>query len=282
MRHLALTLLLAPAAAQAAWPEDVTISLMRDHGGQRISGPVTDDYEQLIRELGSAVGNKPIAPANTLGAFGFDVSLASSFVFVSANGTADDPSPWERATPDESPTGFGFVPGLSIRKGFAGSFDFGTTASWYGLTRQGVFGGFARLGLFEGVDPAPDVTVQVGYAGYLGNVELDMGVLDFGVRIGQVFPFGAFPDINTAQFSPFVDWSLLRISAVPRIDPAAEEAIGAVRYGFSNDEDAENALLVNRFSLGFQVTNGTAHFRVAGSLAPQGASSVNAGVGFTY
>ena len=264
--------------AEATWPEDITPSEMVNHGRRRISAPVTDDWEQLILELGTMVANKPVAPADTLGAFGFDVSLASTFAFTSTTGTDADPSPWERGAPDEQPTAFGMVPTITIRKGFAGSLEFGTTAGWVGMTRQGVFSGFGRLGILEGWHPAPDITLQLGYSGYLGNVELDMGVLDFSARIGKVIPFGAFPGFNTAQFSPYLDYSLLRITAYPRVDQDIIDEAGLLTYG----KDGERPLVSHRGALGMQITTGSVHFRLVGMLASGAGASVNVGMGFTY
>lgn len=280
---VATPMLMLSTPAMARWPEDVTLSAMLDHNGQRITAPVSDDYRQLITELGTAISNKPISPAGTLGAFGFDFSLQNAFVFTSARGTPTDPSPWERAAPDEDPSPWMFVPTFTARKGFAASFEFGTTAGWVGMHRQGVFGAFGRLGVIEGYKPYPDLTVQMGYSGYIGNVELDMGVLDFSVRLGQNYAFGAFPEINTAQFEPYLDYSLLRITAAPRLDPAVAQAIGATRYySFGQADDAEPAIGVHRFAAGFQVTNGTVHFRAAGMYAVGSVPSVTVGMGFTY
>ncbi len=287
MRHAlplaTMAIALAPQAALAGWPEDVTLTDMLDHNGQRISAPVPEDYRQLVTELGTAVANKPISPAGTLGAFGFDFSLQNAFVFYDGNGEVGDPTPWERAAPDEDPSPWMFVPTISIRKGFAASFEFGTTAGWMGMSRQGVFGGYGRLGLVEGTKPYPDLTIQMGYSAYIGNVELDLGVLDFGVRIGTKLPFGAFPEINTAQFEPYFDYTLMRITAAPRLSDEDKAAIGATRYySFGQADDAEPALGVHRFSLGFQVTNGTVHFRGAAWYAVGSAPGVTAGMGFTY
>lgn len=280
---LPLPLLFASSSAYATWPEDVTLTDMLDHDGQRISGPVTDDYRKLITELGTAIANKPIAPAGTLGAFGFDFSMQSAFVFNHAHGTADAPSPWERAAPDENPSPWMFVPTFTARKGIAASLEVGTTAGWVGMTRQGVFGGFARLGLLEGYKPAPDITVQVGYSGYIGNVQLDAGALDFGARIGSCFAFGAFPGIHTAQFEPYADYTLIRVSAAPRVDDTTADILGVVRYyGLGRADDSEPAIAVHRLSTGFQVTNGTVHFRAAGSWAIGSAPSLSVGMGFTY
>ncbi len=280
---IATAALLATAPAEASWPEDVTISAMTDHNGQRLSAPIPDQYKQLITELGTAIANKPISPAGTLGAFGFDFSLQNAFAFTSAHGTPGDPSPWERAAPDENPSPWMFVPTLTARKGFAASLEFAMSAGWVGMHRQGVFSAFARMGVIEGYKPYPDVTIQAGYAGYIGNVELDLGVLDFSVRIGQNYAFGAFPEINTAQFEPYFDYSLLRITSAHRVTDEVEQLVGATRYyGFGQDEDAEPAIGVHRFSAGFQVTNGTVHFRGAGMFTVGSIPGVTFGMGFTY
>ena len=73
-----LTLLaaLAPTAAQAAWPDDVSLSALATTNGQPVTNPAASRqaYETVVRELGTAIANKPMAPANTLGLSGFDVA----------------------------------------------------------------------------------------------------------------------------------------------------------------------------------------------------------------
>lgn len=269
-------LLIAPSAL--AGPDDVTLSAMTEHRGERVVADLSDDYKTLVRELGIAVANKPLAPAETLGAYGFDLSFANTFAFISVENDDGTPTPWQRAVEDEDPGSYLFVPQVSARKGLPMSFEVGMSAGWLGLTRQGTFGGWGRLGVVEGYKPWPDVSVHAGYSGYVGNDELELGVMDLGVTLGSTFPFGSFPGINNAQFSPYIDYTTLRISAHPLLDEETAAAVGAVPIS----GDGESAMVVPQIGGGFQVTNGTVLFRLIGTWSPNSLATATIGMGFTY
>ena len=261
---------------------------MVDYRGVRVSpGQLGDDYKTLIMELGTGVANQAINPAETLGAFGFDVGLVNTFSFIGSRTQDGNPSPWERAHVDENPNTYMFSPGLQVRKGLPMSMELGARGSWVGNSRQGTFGGFGRIALVEGFKPAPDINVRVGYSGYLGNPELDLGVWDAGVTLGGTWAFGAYPEINQAQVSLFSDFSILRIGAVHRLDEATAALIGAENFysGPTTDPTADSwqaGITVPRVAAGLQVTNGNAHVRLSGAWAPSTIPTLTFGMGFTY
>ena len=97
-----LTLLaaLTPTAAQAAWPDDVSLSALATTNGQPVTNPAASRqaYETVVRELGTAIANKPMAPANTLGLSGFDVALVNSISFLDSwTDNPSNPAPGARA-----------------------------------------------------------------------------------------------------------------------------------------------------------------------------------------
>ena len=262
-RLVGLTLLL-PGLAQAAWPNDITLSKMTEHGGLRVvdTDLLGADYQTLVAELGTAIANKPLAPAETLGASGFDFSFSNSFVFVLAHRNDGTPSPWERAHENEDPSAYLLVPTISARKGLPFSLEAGANLSWIAMSRNGSFGGYGRLSIVEGYKPAPDLTIQIGYAGYVGNDEIEVGVMDMGVTLGSTFAFGTFPGINSSQFSPYLNFTLLRITAAPLIDEAMATKISAAAIS------GKDAITLPQVAGGFQITNGTFLMRILGAWAP--------------
>lgn len=267
------------AISALAAPEDISLSGMAEHGGQHVSSDISADYQQLIRELGVIVSNKPLAPAGTLGASGFDLSFSNTFAFITATRSDGTPSPWERAQDDENPNGYSFIPTLSARKGLPLSIEVGANATWIGLTRTGTFGGFGRVALVEGYKPWPDVSLEIGYSGYVGDDELELGVMNAGVNLGSSFAFGSLPGVHNAQWKPFLNASVLRISASPLIDATIADDIGAVRIG---SVDGDPAIIMPRFAGGFTLVNGTALFRVVGTWAPKGIATATVGMGVSY
>ena len=84
--------LIAPALA--SWPEDVVLTNFAAYEDN------TAAYHDLVRELGVGISNKPMAPGETLGLNGFDLSVFNSVSFLHSNGTEGDPSGWERSQDD--------------------------------------------------------------------------------------------------------------------------------------------------------------------------------------
>lgn len=289
-----MTLLLALVLsldAHAAWPEDVTISGMRDHDGERVLDPkaLGRAYRQLIKELGTLTANKPMAPAETTGLYGWDLSFYNQFVFNEGIAREPgEPSPWARAHPDEDPRAYQSVPTLGFRKGLPLSTEVGANVGWISNSSTGVVGGYGRIAILEGTKPLPDLTVQAGYSGYIGNDELELGVLDLGVTLGSTFYTGKTPGLNNGAFSPWVHFSSLRISAAPLVDADAQSDIGAVTFRnprsarVAEGQAVEAPLILPQIGAGFQFVSRNIHTRIAATWAPATIPTLSAGMGVTF
>ena len=262
--HLVLIFVAMSSPAMAAWPEDVVLSSMVDHDGARVTdtAALNADYRSVVAELGTAIANKPHAPAETLGASGFDFSVNNTMVFTNSRRADEGPSAWHRVHRDESPAPYLYVPTLSARKGLPFSLEAGANMAWVGMSRSGAFGGYARMSLVEGYKPAPDFTLNIGYAGYVGNQELELGVMDIGATIGSTFAFGTFPGINTGQISPYLNFNLLRVTAQPLLSPDLLSTIGI------GPVTGKDAIMLPQIAGGLQITNATFLMRIVGSWAP--------------
>lgn len=275
-----MTALLFAWAASAA-NEDLTLSGMTDFQGQRVTDDLSDDYQQLVAELGTVIANRPVYPAKTLGASGFDISFTNTFAFVTGSNADGTPGPWMRANDDDDVGGYLFVPQVSARKGLPLSMEVGLSASWLGNSHSGMFGGWARIGLVEGYKPAPDVALHLGYAGLVGNDELEVGTFDIGATVGSSFPFGSFPGINNAVWQPLADATIVVVRASPVISDELAGEIGAVPIG-TQDGNSIAAIIQPQFTGGFQLVNGTVLFRVMGTFSPKTIPLATIGMGFTY
>lgn len=267
-------------AAEAA-PEDITLKGMTDFQGQHVTGDLSGDYLQLVAELGTMIANRPLYPAKTLGASGFDVSFTNTFAFVTAQNPDGSPGPWMRANIDDDVGSYYFIPQVSVRKGLPLSTEVGMSAAWLGLTHSGTFGGWARVGLVEGYKPIPDVSLHFGYAGFVGNDELEVGSMDMGVSLGSSYAFGSFPGINNAVWQPIADATIVVVHARPTIPAATAAEIGAIAVG-TQDQQSVAALFEPQFTGGFQLVNGTVLFRLMGTFAPKTIPMATIGMGFTY
>jgi hypothetical protein len=261
--------------------EDVVLTNMTEWHGERVGEDLHPAYMELVTDLGVMVSNKPVEPANTLGASGFDFEAGNTFVFLlpPSDGT---PSAWMRANADQDAGTYQIVPRIGARKGLPMSLEFGANASWLGFSKQSAFGAYGRVGLVEGWKPYPDITLQVGYAGYVGNDQLDLGVTDLGVTLGQKYAFGSLPPVRNAYWSPWISYQLLRVRAAPLIDADAASDIGATSVGRPSDPASEPAVLIHELGGGFVISNGTVLIKFAGSWAVYSLPTATAGMGFTW
>jgi hypothetical protein len=287
--YVGLVLLCTPSA-RAAWPEDIDLGSMLDQDGEAILDRelLGTSFRQLVSELGTMVANKPNTPADTLGTYGFEMDLSNQFVLTEARNRNAEPSPWARAHRDENSAPYHLLPTFSVRKGLPMSTEIGGSVGWIGGSSTGFAGGWARAALFEGYKPLPDVSFKIGYSGYVGNDDLDCGVLDLSATIGATVATGALPGINTAQISPWATFTTLRVSANPTLDPVVENDIGALRYArkgaaeVGEEDTTAPPIAIPMFGAGVQFTAASTHLKLAASWAPATVPTVSTGFGFTF
>jgi hypothetical protein len=290
MRRLVTTLagscfaaLCSSGAALAA--EDVVLSNLATWNGSPVDQAVAmDSYEVVVNQLGLAIANKPMAPGETLGVFGFDVGLSSTVAFIDTkDGSSGQPSPWARVHETGEPNGVMWIPWLSARKGLPLSLEVGGNLGYIAFSRQTVFSGYGRWGLWEGYHPIPDLSIQLGYSGYVGNNELELGAMDYSATLGYTLPFGSLVGINQAQFSPYLGVGQVIVHAAPRLDDDLIEDLGIGRIsGFNGGEGFTENLRHVALSGGFRVLSGDVQLRMAVQFAPGQLTTVNGGLGFVY
>lgn len=289
---LALALLL-PTSASAAWPEDVDLSGMLEHEGVTVvdTAALQQDYETVVRQLGSLVAARVHPQAKTLGAAGFEVvfdlgiGFPSTPALVDDNAEDDNTPAWERVHVAEDPGVLLVQPGITLRKGLPLGLELGASARWMANTRQGVFSGFLRAGIVEDLEPWPDIGVHLGYSGYVGNDELELGATDLGLQIGKEFAFaGAKGGPKTATFAPWVDATVVIVTATPLIDTATAARIGASTFGTRGRPEIgqQPAFTTGQFQGGFEVGVGAFVGRLSGGYTLRGAAHVGAALGFQY
>jgi len=281
---VALGMLAPSSPAQAAWPEDVVLSEMTEYDGELVLDEelLGAAYRQLVIEMGTVIANKPTMPAETLGTHGFAFDVGTQFVMTEAIDRGGEPSPWDRTHVDEDAGPYKVVPTFSARKGLPLSTEVGLTAGWIGGSTAGLLSGYGRVAIFEGYRPIPDVSLQLGYAGLVGNDELDVSTLDLGVTMGSTFPVGHVAGVNNGQISPWLNFTTMRVSANAVLDEETSQAIGAVRFQRSETEEFEAPIVVPRFGFGTQFTSGGVHLRLSASWAPATVPELSTGLGFTF
>lgn len=249
-------LLTLPATALAGGLDDVQLSSLGEWDGVAVTdtGLTADAYQAVVRQLGAAIANKPMLPAETLGASGMDASLSNSASFIHAYHKGE-PTSWQRMHEDGDPTRVMWIPSLQVRKGLPLSLEAGASLGYIAFSRQTAFGGYGRWALIEGYRSfAPDLAVQVGYTGYVGNDELELGVLDMSTTISYTIPFGLLEGINQGAVTPYINLGLLKMRAEPRLSDADQAALGVSPVsGFKSSDNYAEGFSPFQGALGVQI-----------------------------
>ncbi|MBN1336596.1 MAG: hypothetical protein JXB39_11615 [Deltaproteobacteria bacterium] len=281
---LALLLVLTPGVAVAA-SHDVTLSRLGEWSDWPLyPTDVTDAYTVVVNELGLAIANKPVAPAETLGIYGFDLGVSSTVAFISSHDdSAGQPGPWSRVDPAGDPAAVLWIPWVHVRKGLPLSLEVGANAGYLAFTHQTAVGGYGRWGLVEGYAPIPDLAIQVGYAGYVGNDELELGVMDLSATVGYTVPFGSIVGIHQARFSPFLGVGSHRIHAAPRLGAERQASLGVSEVsGFQRSKVYDPAFEHTTVDGGFCIWSSDFQLRLAATWTPGSLVTLTGGLGFAY
>jgi hypothetical protein len=284
-----LSVLLLSAPALAAWPDDVDLTALSERAGAAVLDPAANqvDYETVVLELGAAIANKPMYGAATLGVNDFEFGLNNTIGFTSSQSDSlEDPSPWARVHTDGEPADVLWVPGFSFRKGLPMSLEVGANMGWVAMSRQTAFGGYVRGAPLEGYRQAPDVAFQLGYSGYVGNEQLELGVLDWSGTISYDLHFGAVEGVQNAKFTPFAGVGQLIYHAQPRLSDSQSQSLGIKPVSGFKRTDAydpgDTQWRQVQVHGGFVIVNRGFHFRVGTAWTPKVMPTVNVGLGFTY
>ena len=277
---------LLPRTAAAAWPDDVSLRALATVDGVAVGDTRAsrEAYEVVVRQLGVAIANPSMGAAETSGLHGFDLQLVNSVAFLDASSdSASNPAPWERVHAEGEPSGALWLPGVGVRKGLPLGLEVGGRFSYVGFTRQAVVGGYGRWGLVEGYREWPDIVVQLGYSGYVGNDELELGVMDFSGSVGYTVPFGRKAGLNEASFSPYVGGGLVAINARPMLSTEEQESLGVRAVsGFRSKDSHTDGFLPAAVHLGYRILSGPFQIQMSGAWAPNALPMINTAVGYAY
>ena len=85
-------------------------------------------------------------------------------------------------------------------------------------------------------------------------------------------------DIWVYHWEPWFTFSMLRITAAPRLDAATLADVGA--YAIGGKDATEPARWLPRWGVGFQVTTNRVLLRLASDWAPKAAPTLTIGLGY--
>ena len=272
---LILLIALLAAPASAAGFDDIDVDRLNDLEPSRRQAR----FNYVVRELAMAATPSPNHAVAALGFYELEAGLETRLAFIhttAADGEAT--SPWDDLVRDGDPSPVYFSPGLVLRKGLPYGFEVGGRASWILLTRQFVLSGYGRIVPFGGWKKVPDIAVQLGYTGYVGNDQLQLGVFDLDLTVGYTFKLSGTETRRGTTFSPFGGYSFLLADASPGqtdVDLVTAVSGDAERAGpGANPLDYQ----FHRIVLGIDIGGGGASFRVGADVSFPRAGAVTAAV----
>ena len=281
-----MLLTLFSLTAVAAELDSLSLTAMSDWG----SDPYTNAnsigvaYDKVVRQLGAAIANRPVAPVRSLGIHGGEISLRNTVTILDSQIRLDgSPSPWSLMTPDENHMGALWIPEVNIRKGLPLSTEFGMKMGYIGNSRQGTFGGWGRCSFIEGYQKSPDLALQIGYSGYTGNNELALGVMDISLSIGKSFGIGPFATMNSSHITPYAAIGLLRYRAMPRISTEESDALGVYRISaFKASPDFTEGYSALNTDAGLHIQSNDFFISLGGYYTLQATAGFNTQIGLIY
>lgn len=247
------------------------------------SASIQQGYGIVVRQLGMAIANKP-QTISSMGIHGFEMSLQNSVSFIDATRYSDgSPSPWNLAFSDEQAPENLWIPSIHIKKGLPLSLEIGARTGMIQGDTGSIFGTYLRFSPVEGYHKAPELSMQVGYTGYIGNSELGVGTMDASVSIGKSIPFGPLTGVNSSVFRPFVGGGMYWLRADPRLQPSEADALGIYPVSAFKDSDAyvDGYQLVS-FDGGFEIESNEVLFSMAASYSPGNILSIQHQFGFSF
>lgn len=235
-------------------------------------------FNFVVQELATVVSPPPTWSVGSLGMYQLEFSSDHRLVFTHPEPTPDqDPAAWEVMTEDGEAAPMQYVPRLTIRKGLPWSFEVGGDVGWQAATRQFIVGGYGRWVGLDGWSKVPDLSIQAGYHGYVGNDQLEMGVFALDATVGYTFPARSSTTRAGSAFSPYGGYSLMLTHARPRgVDLTGVQAVSAWPRAASPGTDPRDFVLHRLFG-GMEILTGGLGFRVGGEATfPRGIRPVAA------
>ena len=270
---------------QSALAGPLDPSSMLDWNGQTYINPTSfqNDFAVVVKQLSLSTANQPSA-ATTLGIYGFEMILDNRIAFIDSTEYVDgSPSPWNlMSSTEESPPAL-WLPNLEVRKGLPLSLEMGLRAGMVVTDVGSTFGSYVRCAPLEGYRKLPDIALQFGYAGYIGNPDLALGTMDTSITIGKALPFGPLTGINSSVIHPYASVGMYWTKADPRLNSkeATKLDIQAIS-AFQRSDNYMDGYRMFAWNAGFEIQSNEVVISLATSHSPNTLFQVRSSIGYSF
>jgi len=264
---------------------EIDLESVAEWGGESIADPsvMTEAFSDLVRQLGSSISNPMVLGADTVGIYGFEFGATTTVSLISSDGTALEPSSWERFHPEGEPGSILVLPRVYVRKGLPASIEVGGSIGPVLGSSPSVVGGYVRAAPLEGYSDMPDIVLQAGYSGFVGHDQLELGAMDLSGTIGFTIPFGRVVGVNSASVAPWVGAGRIQVHAQPNlsIDDALDLGLSPVS-GFSSAASYDPQYQFWQVFGGMRISSGSLVFNIAANWIPDELVTLTTGMGLNY
>jgi hypothetical protein len=166
-----------------------------------IQGLSQDDFHKISQDLGAALSYKPLAPAEPLGLFGFDLGIAGTDTKI-------------KNTDSFRNAGVGdisdiAVPSARFNLGLPFGLDVGVMAGAAPSTNVRLYGGEVRWAFIKGSTTVPAVALRGSYTKLGGVDQLDFDTKGLDLSISKGF----------AMFTPYAGIGKVWVTSTPKSIP---------------------------------------------------------------
>ena len=148
-----------------------------------ISGISQENFKDLSKEAGSALGYRNMAPALSLGISGFDIGAEVSAISIDKNS-----SYWNSAFGNDAPA-YLVIPKIRARKGLPFGIDVGAMYSYIPDSNIKLYGAELSKSILEGGVASPAVGVRATYTKLAGVNDLSLQTYGIDASVSKGFLF---------------------------------------------------------------------------------------------
>ena len=185
MKRILTTLLLLSLCAAPAFAAKFDFAIPTNFANS--------DLNDMVKEAGTMIAYRGIAPAEPQGLTGFDIGVEASFFKV-------DTALWDQVLNSNDTPGYLPVPKLHVRKGLPFGIDLGASYAMVPASNIKVIAGEIQYAILDGGMALPALAVRGHYSTLLGVDDLDLRTFGADAVVSKGF----------LMFTPYVGAGVMR------------------------------------------------------------------------
>jgi opacity protein-like surface antigen len=185
MKRILTTLLLLSLCTAPAFAAKIDFAIPTDF--------TANELEDMVKEAGTVIAYRGIAPAEPQGLTGFDIGVEASFFKV-------DTALWDQVLDSNDTPGYLPVPKLHVRKGLPFGIDLGASYAMVPSSNIKVVAGEIQYAILDGSVALPALSVRGHYSTLLGVDDLDLNTYGADAVVSKGF----------LMFTPYAGVGVLR------------------------------------------------------------------------